>query len=232
VVKLKRRKADQYRAKIRADLLKRLEGVKKPVIEIEQFKRDFDKYKEQGNSEWDNYKRVKSVISDLYTQIGYAKKGLPKLYATQKYRWPKWAEKLRPRAGERCKKVSPLFKAVYEELWAMTMTKAETKELTKRKGLPTFSASNKRKNETLVLVTPDIEALAAKLKTSPDNVRKVISRWTQKGGPLRKLGMTAPKNQGGKMIIAMGYRGVVRRVPFFTQERSEKWLRSVFFEKS
>jgi len=144
---------------------------------------------------------------------------------------PKWTY-LEPKRGEQKKRLTPIFFKTHEYLWDHKCDYHEVKELMERKGLPRITLSQKQKNLMPVLVVVDTALMARELNTSVANVRKILRAWCS--GPLKQLGMTGPKNTGGKMIIAIGWYNEVywTKVPFFTEKRWKQWLRGVMIQSS
>jgi hypothetical protein len=200
------------------------------------FEKDDDKRKEKYDvyifEDEDNknqqYRRTKEIQNDLYTDLLYINNLEKELRRFKEL--PKWVKELHPKADERRNKVSDLFWKVNAELWESALTRQETEKITERLDLPLYS-----NGLPFVISDPNINKIAKKYLTTPDNIRKQIARWvstdSNPDAPFFRLGMTKPKNEGGRTIYAIGYWTELRRIPFFTQKRSQEWLRSILFRK-
>ncbi len=217
----------------KARLLKRLQKKIPPLSNFKVWKERFRDYifEDGEDDEREQYKRINELlghVNDLSTHLHTLKNTYSKPWER-----PKWAD-MAPKPGEYRKKTSRLFWKLYSGLWESTLTRKGSIEITERLDLP--QADN---GGPLVIVIPDIGELALKYKTTTINIYKLLGKWSAKDpdeatpdAPLTKLKMTDQKNKGGKSIYAIGYWTEFKKVPFFTKDRSEAWLREILFRKT
>lgn len=212
-------------------LLKRTQKKKEraPLSNTKRYKKLFDKYifadeddiSRQIKRIDESISNVNKIARHLHIRKESIKKPWKQFSWTEYSSFPKKLKK---------KRISPIFWDIYKELWGGTLTRKESMEITEHLKLDHFD-----NGAFHVLTIPDIEDLAKDHKVTPDNVRKVIARWRSPvidkidHGPIRLLRMTEPKNQGGINIYSMGYWSELRRVPFFSKDRYEDWLREILF---
>ena len=190
---------------------------------------------EQDNQDHHQSKRADELRKLLFREFRYVEKIAKSFKIRTDFKWSAWNKTevdLKPKKGEHKKKVSPIFRNVYSLLWGNSrkITFKKTKELYKIHKLP-FHDDNYH-----VLCIPDLEKMSEELETTVDNVRKQIRRWTDNDGPVKIVGWTTRKRDGGKQIYSLGRwidtgNNMMKRNPFFTKEAYNQWLRHIYFKE-
>ena len=152
-------------------------------------------------------------------------KEIEKSYGIQgDFKWPMWTNHEPINT-----KVSKIFKPVYTLLWrqAKIITHKRTRELTDKYNLPLCGYNHH------VIVIPDLKRMSEELKTTLDNIRKQLRRWISNDGPVKKLGLTTQKRDGGKTIYSLGQwintrNDMMKRNPFFIKDQYNEWLRNIY----
>ena len=234
VIRLNRRKSQAQAVLERA----KIQLEKDRLVKLDELFDSFDEFRETAlnyikqeipseelNPEYHQFKRAEELRKLLEREYRYAKKTEQSYKIQGDFKWPKWTN-LQPRG----KKVSKLFKPIYSLLWreTKTITYKRTKELAEKYNLPLCG------NNYHVIVIPDLAKMSEELETTIDNVRKQIRKWTNNAGPVKRLGMTTQKRDGGKMIYSVGQwidtgNDMMKRNPFLTQKSYEQWLRGIYW---
>jgi hypothetical protein len=194
------------------------------------------------------YKKLREVRNNLYKRISYIQEWMDKLEINLEWKRPQWTY-LKPKSDERRNKVSRHFWPVYAYLWENRLPRKATIEFFKEHNNKNFQPDHKFKDkykeygqplgygekhsinykeEVLPAITIfDTKKVAKILGSTENNIGKIIRKWEQ--GPIKKIGMTKPKNEGGSTVYHVGYWTVRRRIPFFTKKNSEKFIREILF---
>ena len=223
-------------------LARRAEANSPDLIPLDNLLIPFDEFKEtalsyikqtgppiqQFNKEYYQFLRADEIKKLYARKFNYIQK-VTKSYNIKKgFKWSAWNDPerdLQPEKGEQRKKVSKLFRPIYSLLWSKTISYQDTIDLTERYKLPMC------KDLYQVIVIPNIEKIAEQEETTPDNIRKIIQRWTANNGPVKRIGMTTRKRDQGKTIYSLGLwlNDGGRRNSFFIKKDYEAWLRQIYF---
>jgi hypothetical protein len=183
---------------------------------------------QEFNRDWHESGRAARVRKAFGGKFHYFEEVEKSCKINREFDWPGWAdpdEDLKPKKHERRKRVSKNFQPVYACLWGKTLNYKRTIELTEELNLP------KHEDQYHVLVIPNLKEMAVELETTIDIVRAQINKWVRNKGPVKRVGMTTQKKDGGKTIYSMGrwINDGGRRNKFLNQRDYEHWLRGKCF---
>jgi sulfur relay (sulfurtransferase) DsrC/TusE family protein len=222
------------------ELKKRNEPLEYPISK--NWKKEFEAYIFEGSydeDDPDNWKqgkqRTNKLLQDAYALVNFLKKHQEKFRKIpSKKNWVKKIEEAGPRADEQRNRVSPIFWNLGPELWIARMTRKEAMELSDKLNLHLHFGDGMLAG----LCIPDVEQIAIKYYTTPDNIRKLLRRWIvdikdydKIYKPYINVGYSGELKKGGKMVVAVGYWSKRTQHPLFTEADSKEWVRSILFRK-
>ena len=201
-------------------------------------------------NDYEIYKKLREVRNNLYKRNNYVQEWIDKLEIDLEWKRPQWTYP-KPKSNERRNKVSRYFWPVYAYLWDNKLSRKATIEFFKMHNNIKLQPDHKYKDEYKKFGQPlgygekhsinyeeeglpaitvfDIKKVATILGSTENNIGKIVRKWEQ--GPIKKIGMTKPKNEGGSTVYQVGYWTERRRIPFFTKKNSEQFIREILFRE-